>query len=137
MSRAITPPKVLTRPVVVYSGTCRFCRWTANIVDRLDRDEVVGMVAHDDPKAEAIMGQISERDWDRSWQLVFPDGRRLMSGDATVELLSRLAYTRWLGRALAVLRLTPLVGLIYLTVSWARPYLSRLVPDKPGPRRFP
>jgi predicted DCC family thiol-disulfide oxidoreductase YuxK len=137
MASSITAPNVMTRPVVVYSGTCRFCRWAANIVERLDRDEVVGMIAHDDSEAEAIMGQISERDWDRSWQLVFPDGRRLMSGEATVELLSRLARTRWLGRALMVLHLTPLVTVIYLAVSRVRPYLSRLVPDEPGPRRFP
>lgn len=137
MASSITAPSVMTRPVVIYSGTCRFCRWTANIVDRLDRDKVVGIIAHDDPEAEAIMGQISERDWSRSWQFVFPDGRRLMSGEATVELLTRMARTRWLGRALSFLHLTPLVELLYLAVSWGRPHLSRVVPDRPGPRRFP
>src|SRR5918999_5947650 len=133
MSRAISPPSALTRPVVIYQGTCPFCRWAARLVARLDTEHAVGLIAHDDPDAEQLMGQIPDGEWKKSWQLVYPNGRRLVTGEAAVELFQLMAKTRRLGRALARLHLTPLITAIYLLVSSLRPYFSRLASDEPGP----
>ena len=72
-----------------------------------------------------------------SWQLIEPDGTRLVKGAAAVRLLQLLRPTRWLGRACRPRPLTRLVGLLDHGVSLARPLLSHCVPKGPGPRRWP
>jgi hypothetical protein len=54
-----------------------------------------------------------------------------------VALLAEIRLTRPLGRLLGALRLSPLVDAIDKLVSRHRGRLGRLVPDGPGPRRYP
>lgn len=60
-----------------------------------------------------------------------------MTGRAGVALFRRLRPTRWLGALLHALRLHWLVAAIYWLVSQTRKYTGKLVPDAPGPHRFP
>jgi predicted DCC family thiol-disulfide oxidoreductase YuxK len=80
---------------------------------------------------------IPEVELEQSWQFVLPDGKRLTEGQAAVALFEATDALRWLGRTLRVLRLTPVVTVIYRIVSSLRPQLGRVVRDAPGPRRLP
>ena len=80
---------------------------------------------------------MTENEVEHSWRLIEPDGRRLTKGEAGIALLEHLDATRWLGRALRVLKLTPVVGVLDWVVSNMRPYLSRLVKEGPPFRRPP
>ncbi len=58
-----------------------------------------------------------------------------MNGPAGVALIEHLRPR--VGRALRALRLDPLVGAVYWVVKALRGPAGRLVPDGPGPRRWP
>lgn len=71
-----------------------------------------------------------------TWHLVVPDGAPVGDGEGARELLLTLRLTRPLGR---LLRLAPDRALdgVYRLVARHRGQLGRLVPDRPGPRRYP
>lgn len=91
---------------------------------------------HDD-EASPFLGRLPEETRFATWHLVQRDGRLVSRGEAGVAVLGHMVATRWLARLLSLrlLRL-PLEGL-YALVSSNRSRLGRLVPDRPGPRRFP
>ena len=76
-------------------------------------------------------------DTEKSWQLILPDGSRLMEGEAVVTLFQTIDGLKGLGRLLETLRLTGLVGAVYRVVSAIRPSLGWMFRDAPGPRRLP
>jgi predicted DCC family thiol-disulfide oxidoreductase YuxK len=127
----------LERPVVLYQDRCRFCRGAARLVSRLDRTEGLALLPYDDPEAAEFVVFLERGRIEESWQLIEVDGRRLTHGDALVRLLELLPATRWLGRALRAGRLTWLATALDRVISKARPFASRFVPDRPGPRRWP
>lgn len=135
-SGAVARTGPLARPVVLYQDRCRFCRGAARLVGRLD-DEVLALLPYDDPAAAEFVVFLERGRIEDSWQLIEPDGRRLTHGHALVRLLEVLPATRWLGRVLRVGRLTWLATAVDWLISKSRPYASRLVPDRPGPRRWP
>jgi hypothetical protein len=72
------------------------------------------------------------------WWLVLRDGTPV-AGDAggALALLAELRLTRWLGRVLQALRLSPLVDAADKLLARHRTRLGRYVPDGPAPRRYP
>ena len=58
-------------------------------------------------------------------------------GGGGVALLTALRRTRGLGRALAALRLSPLVDALDRLLSRLRKHLGRFVPDGPALQRYP
>lgn len=127
----------LRRPVVLYKGTCPFCRATARFLERLDSHERLGFLPFEDADAQRFLDPIPDDEREESWHMIKPGGMRLSGGDATVELMLHLDQFRWLGRVVKRLHLTFLVALAYRLVSRARGQLSRFLPGTPGPRRFP
>lgn len=132
---SIAPP--LRRPVVLYKGTCPFCRATARFLERLDKHERLGFLPFDDADAQRFLEPIPDVELEQSWHMVKPGGIRLSAGEATVELMLHLDQFRWLGNVIRALHLTPVVHLVYTLISKARGQLSRFLPGTPGPRRFP
>ena len=126
-----------SRPVVLYKGSCPFCRAAARAIERLDKSESLALLPFDDADAVQLMDPIPEVKREASWHLVHPDGTYLSAGPATVELMLYLPAFRWLGHLLKTLHLTWLVGLLYRGVSRSRAQLSRFFSGAPGPRRFP
>lgn len=102
------------RPLLLYDGDCRFCRWAARVVAALDRKRKLGFLPFDDDQALPFLAQIPEDERYASWHLIRPGGRRLSRGvvggpaDAVYDLIAR-----------------------------HRDKLGRLVPDRRGPRRPP
>ncbi|MDQ3956962.1 MAG: hypothetical protein M3273_01435 [Actinomycetota bacterium] len=103
----------------------------------MDRDEALAILPFDDAEAARFVVFLTEEQLRFSWQLIECDGTRLTKGPAAVRLLELLAPTRLLGRLCRPCRLTGLIGLIDHAIDVLRPWLSRIVPDKPGPRRWP
>lgn len=137
ISGAVARSGPLERPVVLYQDRCRFCRGAARLVDRLDRDGNVALLPYDDPAAAGFVVFLERGRIEESWQLIEPDGRRLTHGDALMRLLELIRPTRRLGRALRAARLTRLATAVDRLISRSRPYAARVVPDRPGPRRWP
>jgi hypothetical protein len=71
-----------------------------------------------------------------TWHLAMPDGTVVGGGAGGVELLRSISLTRPVGGALARIPRRPL-ELAYGVVARNRGALGRVVPDRPGPRRFP
>ncbi len=93
------------------------------------------MLPFDDPEAARWVVFLTEDEVKESWRIIEPDGTRLVKGEAGIALLEHLDVTRWLGRLLRALRLTPLVGAVDWVISKLRPWLSHLVKKGPPFRR--
>lgn len=91
-----------------------------------------------DPEAERLLASVPEERRGACWWLVRRDGTPV-AGDAGggVMLLSEIRLTRSVGRALAALRLSPVVDTLDKLLAWSRSWLGRFVPDGPAPRRYP
>ena len=95
------------------------------------------MLPFDDADAAPYLSPFSEEERDESWHLFLPDGRHMIKGEATIEVLSYLPAASWLSKLFRLLRITPLMGAFYWAVSKNRARLSRFMSGAPGPRRFP
>lgn len=127
----------LRRPLLLYEDGCPFCSRAARLVAEIDKSERLSMLPFCDPEAARWVVFLTEDEVKESWRLIVPDGRRLTRGEAGIALLEYVDATRWLGRALRVLRLAWLVGAIDWVISELRPLLSRLVKKRPPFRRPP
>ena len=122
--------------MLLYDARCRFCRFSARVVLRLDADEALGILPLDDPYAEPILAAIPANERFSSWRLALPDGSLAGYGAGVVELLRTLRLTRPASRVLEHLPESALDAL-YRGVAHRRGLLGRLVPDGVAPRRFP
>ena len=95
------------RPVLLYDGGCRFCRFTARVAARFDRGRYA-YLPFDDPDAEPLLARLPEAKRFASAHLVRPDGSLWSPSSAP-----------------------------YRLVAGNRGRLGRLVPNRPGPRRYP
>jgi predicted DCC family thiol-disulfide oxidoreductase YuxK len=95
------------RPVVVYDGGCRFCRFAARVAARLDRGRYA-YLPFDDPDAEPLLAPL-------------PAEKRFASAHVVRE-----NGTLWSPSSAP-----------YRLVAHNRHRLGRLVPSRSGPRRYP
>lgn len=105
----------IERPVLLYDSGCRFCRFAARVVARLDRGERLAFLPLDDPAAETLLAPVPVEERFASWRLVRRDGSVRARG-----------FVR--GR---------LPDAVYDLVARNRGKLGRLVPDGAGPYRYP
>jgi len=124
----------LSRPVLLYDGGCRLCRFAVRAVDVLDRRRRVALLPLEDGWAEPIVGLLPAQERFASWHLVEPDGRITSRGAAAARLLDVLGLVR---AARGASRLAAPVERLYDLVATHRGTLGRLVPDGKAPRRFP
>jgi predicted DCC family thiol-disulfide oxidoreductase YuxK len=127
----------LARPLLLYNGGCRFCRWLARVVVRLDGAGALAYLSIWDDEAKPIVDAIAEDDRLAGWHLVLTDGTRLSGGPGAVRLLEELRWTRWLGTSCRVLGLTGSLGSVDAFIAERKGRLGRGVPDGEAPRRFP
>ena len=97
----------MSRPVLLYDGGCRFCRFAARLVDRFDLGRLA-FLPFDDPAAEPLLARLPEAARFESAHLFRPDGSVWSPSSAPYRLVAR-----------------------------NRRRLGRLVPSAPGPRRYP
>jgi predicted DCC family thiol-disulfide oxidoreductase YuxK len=115
----------MTRPVVLYDADCRFCRFAARAIERLDRRRRLALLPLGDAEAEPFLAEVAANERLSSLRLVEPDGRLLSRGAAVKAVAAHLGiWSAGLDRA-------------YDAIASRRGRLGRLVPDGPAPRRFP
>ena len=127
-------PAGLARPVLLFSGTCRFCRWAARVIAWLDRRKVLALLPLDDEDAGRLLASVPEEKHSESWWIVIGNGEPV-GGDkgGGVMLLRHIPATRPIGWVLGSLGLSPAVDLLDKVVAASRKHLSRFVPDGPVP----
>lgn len=125
---------LIPRPVLLYDGGCRLCRFAARLVDAADRRGCIALLPLGDDVAEELVAALPEPERLASWHLVRPGGRIASRGAAGIELLDALGHG-WTARAAS--RAEPLVERAYAVVAEHRDKLGPLVPNGPAPRRFP
>ena len=97
----------MNRPVVLYDGGCRFCRFTARVAARFDRGRYA-YLPFDDPVAVPML--------DRFPEAVRFESAHFYRDDGSIWSPSNPAYR---------------------LVARNRHRLGPFVPDRPGPRRYP
>jgi len=121
---------------LLYDGHCRFCRFAAQLVVFLDRDDELAVLPLHDEMAGRLLEPLPESERLDSWRFVDRDGLLAGRGAGAVPLLRALHLTRLAGRMLDVVPDRALDA-AYRGLARRRSLLGRLVPDGPGPRRFP
>lgn len=129
---------LVPRPVLLYSGSCRFCRWAARVVATLDWSEQIALSPLATEEAAQLLAAVPESERTESWWLVRRDGTAVSgkNGGAVV-LLAEIRLTSRIASVLVRTELSPLVNRLEALVARHRRGLSRFVPDGPAPRRFP
>jgi predicted DCC family thiol-disulfide oxidoreductase YuxK len=117
---------VRDRPVLLYDADCRFCRFVARVLLRLDRRRRLAFATLQDEAAPALLPGLSARERLASIHVVEPDGELRSAGDALVRLVRQLG-----------LPAPRLLARVYAPISRRRRVLGKFVPDGPAPVRFP
>ncbi len=128
----------LDRPVLLYDGDCRFCRFVARGIEALDWRHRFGYLPFADEVALDLLAPVPAGEREHSVHLVFPDGDIASAGDALAELARVLPLGGLLTDAAHDHR--PVRGAFrwgYGLVADRRGQLSSLVPDVKGPLRRP
>jgi predicted DCC family thiol-disulfide oxidoreductase YuxK len=127
----------MARRVLLYDAGCGFCRFAARVVTKLDRRDELALLGLEDASADRLLEHVSDEERVSLLRLVLPDGRMLSGGTAALNVLERLPATRPLARTVAVLHAQRAADAAYALVARNRDLLGCLVPDGPGPRRYP
>jgi predicted DCC family thiol-disulfide oxidoreductase YuxK len=128
----------LPRPVLLYSGGCRFCRWAARVVATLDRRGELALLRLADEETRGLLAAIPVGRRNECWWLVLRDGTPVPGdGGGGVMLLTNVSLTLPLSRLLRVLRLSRVVDALDALLARYRRHLGRFVPEGPAPRRYP
>jgi predicted DCC family thiol-disulfide oxidoreductase YuxK len=123
------------RPVLLYDGDCRLCRFAARTVARLDRDGELRLLPLDDAEAAPLLRSVPQAERHATWRLVTGDVT-VGHGRGAVELVRSLGLTRPAARILRAIP-PPALDSVYELVARHRSRLGRFVPDGPAPRRYP
>lgn len=103
----------------------------------MDREERLALLSRDDEAALGYAARIPEQQVSESWQLIEPNGVRMMHGPAAIRLLEYLPATCWLAWILRRLRLEPLATAVNRLLHRIRKPLGRLFPNPRVPRQWP
>ena len=125
----------LRRPVLLYDSGCRVCRFTARVVQRLDRGARLAYLPLQADEARPLLERLPEEERMASWRIARPDGTLVGRGAGAPVMLRELGHERAAGALAAVP--DSLLEHGYDLVARNRGHIGRLVPDGPAPRRFP
>ena len=96
------------------------------------------MLPYTDPVVIDLLASVSSEKRTDSWWLILRDGTPIPgNGGGGVTLLKEVQMTRWLGRLLATVRLSPIVDTLDHFVAHQRGRLSRFVLNGSALRRYP
>ena len=106
-------------------------------VARLDTERRLAFLPLDAAECAELLPGTTEDERGESWHLVTATGEDLTGGVGLIAIAETLKATRWIGRTVRLLRLAPVLDVLDNGLKRARPKLGKLIPDKPGPVRFP
>jgi predicted DCC family thiol-disulfide oxidoreductase YuxK len=129
----MSSPPAPSRPLLLFTQRCKFCRAAARFVAWIDRTEELSLLSLEVPEAAPYVAGIPEEEVYASWHLIEPNGDRLVGGNAGIALLEQVRLTRPLGRLLRWARLSAAVAAVDRFLKEHRGRLNRFVPDVPAP----
>ena len=115
----------MSRPVVLYDGGCRFCRFAARMIEWLDLRRRFAFLPLQDDEATPLLAGVPDAQRLSALRLAEPGGRLRTGTDAARAILECFNFP------------SPGIARAYPFVARRRGVLGRFVPDRPGPRRFP
>ena len=123
----------IRRPILLYDGSCGFCRRSVAILVRLDPERRVARVDMTSALAGSLMTTISPERRRQSLHVIRPDGRVLHAGVALRAVLCQVQpEARW--RSVGYWPLVPLlIDRAYDLVAALRGPLGRVTPWLPEP----
>lgn len=121
------------RPILLYDGSCGFCRRCVALLVRLDSQQRVARVDMTSEAAGSLMTTISPQRRHQSMHVIRPDGRVLHAGVALRAVLCQVQpEARW--RSAGYWPLVPtLIDRAYDLVAALRGPLGRVTPWLPEP----
>ena len=121
------------RPILLYDGSCGFCRRCVALVVRLDPQQRVARVDMTSEAAGSLMTTISPQRRQQSMHVIRPDGRVLHAGLALRAVLCEVQpEARW--RSAGYWPLVPvLIDRAYDVIAALRGPLGRVTPWLPEP----
>lgn len=102
----------------------------------VDRDEELAFLPLRDLRALPLLEGLDEDERYATWRLALRDRSLVGYGDGLTQLLETMRLTRFAARLLSRIPAS-LLDAVYSTVVRHRETLGKLVPDRPGPWRFP
>ena len=119
----------MNRPVVVYDGECRFCRWSVTRIQRLDRDGQFEYLPRQAPGAEERFPLLKHSDFNTGLRLV-PDAETVHVGaDGVYQIYRRLPPLHLVAWLYRVPVLTWLFRLGYALIARNRHRFGRVPPE--------
>lgn len=129
-------PEPLRRPVLLYDGECRLCRFVVRCVVRLDRRQELAVLPLQDEAATPLLAAVPASERFDTWRLASKDGSLNGFGAGAPGLLQAIGVTRPLGRLLGRIP-DPMLDRVYGLIARNRGALGRFVPEGPAFRRCP
>jgi len=117
-------------PALFYDDGCKFCRASAALMARIDRDQRISVLPFSDPDADRFLASLTPEERAASFHLVRRDLSVVSAGAAATELMRGAPGWGWLARLAR--RFAAVQGAIdrfYRVVANNRSHLGRLVPD--------
>ena len=119
----------MDRPVVVYDGECRFCRWSVARIQRLDREGQFEYLPRQAPGAEERFPLLKHSDFNTGLRLV-PDAETVHVGaDGVYQIYRRLPPLNLVAWLYRVPVLTWLFRLGYAVIARNRHRFGRVPPE--------
>ena len=129
-------PEPLRRPVLLYDGQCRLCRFVVRCIVQLDRRQELALLPLRDGAATPLLAAVPASERFDTWRLASKDGSLSGFGAGAPQLLRAMEATRAFSRLLGSIP-DPTLDRAYGLIARNRSSLGRLVPDGPAPRRYP
>lgn len=86
------------RALVLFDGDCGFCRWSAGLIERLDRLGRIRTISIQSPTGQMLLEDLSPEEQLDSWHIALPDGNVHSAGDGVAPLLRLLPRGNRLAR---------------------------------------
>ncbi len=102
----------------------------------LDRRGELAFLPLEDLEAAPLLERLPHEERFATWHLAQRDGSLVGYGSGGAQLLEAMQLTRPFGRVLARVPARRLDRIYGVLARWRRT-LGRVVPDRPGPRRYP
>ena len=118
-------PQPIERPVVVFDGTCGFCRKQVARIQRWDHADQFAFVSSHEPNLLQHYPQLAGEDLDAGMRLIEPSGAMFAGADAVHAIARRLPRFKWLAPLYRVPGMKQLARLIYGWIARRRHQLGQ------------
>ncbi|MGA1199626.1 MAG: thiol-disulfide oxidoreductase DCC family protein [Candidatus Latescibacterota bacterium] len=89
------------KPVVVYDGECRFCTWSMNRIQKLDKQDQFAYLPRQAPGIESRFPKLADSDFNTGMRLIVTDDEIYVGADAVYQIYRRLPpfhFVAWVYR---------------------------------------